>query len=446
MRRLLSLPALALASLPTLGVVACDYGAVGLGGDEADDFVVADAAATAHIGAALDGGASLTFRQLIEQGDGLVFNSAPDPSALLSSTNALDDTRARAGRRPLSMMTYNVALLDVNIFGVVPYAETPDLERRRDVIAGLIFDRGVDVVMLQEVWLAEDVEEFTRTAEDFGYRAFAQERTGHNDGLMTFIRKAIVQPGAEYEFHYDAYGSQSATEYFPGPGIQRGWNSVRFIHRELGPIHVFNTHMQAFAENWLGRVKQARELGIVMRDAVASDETKNDLVFAGGDFNAGPYYKNSNWKLPDGSEQTFWLHNAISYPVLLAYGELVDLAIMGRPAEDALADVVLGNTVINDPAKAADVPGAAEEWCASTPHTTFTASDCNSLYFAQYAGTEFPARLDHLLARDPDERIVVTSSALTFTDKQRFGDKEVEPSDHYAVVVEMLVSPSTESE
>jgi endonuclease/exonuclease/phosphatase family metal-dependent hydrolase len=440
-----NLRALALVSLPAFGA-ACDYGPVPLGGDEADDFLIADGAATAHLGAAIHDGDTLTFRQLIERGNDIVFDSTPDPSPLLTATNTLDDTRARAGRRPLSMMTYNVALLDVNIFGVVPYAETPDLDRRRDVIAGLIFDRGVDVVTLQEVWLAEDVEEFTRTAEDAGYRVFVQERTGHNDGLMTFIRKAVILPGTESTFHYEAYGSQSATEYFPGPGIQRGWNSVRFVHRELGPIQVFNTHMQAFAENWLGRVKQARELGIAMRAAVASDETKRDLVFAGGDFNAGPYYKNSNWKLPDGSEQDFWLHNAISYPVLLAYGELVDLAIMGRPESDALADVVLGNTVINDPDKALDTPGAASDWCASTPNTTFTATDCNSLYFEQYAGTEFPARLDHLFARDPDERVVVTSSALTFTDKVRFGDKEVEPSDHFAVVVEMLVSPLAENE
>jgi endonuclease/exonuclease/phosphatase family metal-dependent hydrolase len=445
--RLLSLrPALVLVPLAFAGLVACDNGPVALGGDETDDFLIADAAATAHLGRAIDGGDALTFRQVIEQGDGLVFSSTPDPSTLLSDTNVVDDTRVRTGRRPLSMMTYNVALLDVNIFGVIPYAETPDLQRRRDVIAGLIFDRGVDVVLLQEVWLAEDVEEFTRTAEEFDYRVFLQDRTGHNDGLMTLVRKAIIQPGTESDFDYGAYGSQSSTEYFPGPGIQRGWNSVRFIHRDIGPIQVFNTHMQAFSENWLGRVKQSRELGILMRSAVDSEETHHELVFAGGDFNAGPYYKNSNWKLPDGSEQDIWLHNAISYPVLLAYGDLVDLAIMGRPAADALADVVLGNTVVNDPGKSVSVPGADEGWCETTPHTTFTASDCNSLYFAQYAGTEFPARLDHLFAHDPDERIVVTSSALTFTEKVTFGDKEVEPSDHYAVVVEMLVSAATEDE
>ncbi len=425
------------------GVAAggCDLGPVGLGGDETDDFLIADAAATAHLGKALQEGDSLSFRALFERGAGLVFRQKPNPSALLTATNVLDDERSRAGKRPLSMMTYNVALLDVNIFGVIPYAETPDLAARRSIIPQLIFERGIDVVLLQEVWLDEDVEEFSRVAEMHGYRSFLHDRNDHNDGLMTFLRGAIVLPASQPEFSYAAYGSQSSTEYFPGPGIKRGWNAVRFLHRELGPIMVFNTHMQAFAENWLGRAKQARELGIAIRQAVDSDDTRADLVFAGGDFNASLYYKDSLWKMPDDSKQEIWFHNAISYPVLLAYGDLVDLAIMGRPAEDALADIVLGDTVVNEPSKALDTPGAEKDWCERTPHTTFTATDCNSLYFAQYAGTEYPARLDHLFARDPDERIVVTASTLTFTEQELFDDIEVEPSDHYAVVVDMLVSP-----
>ncbi|MBM4280922.1 MAG: hypothetical protein FJ137_09210 [Deltaproteobacteria bacterium] len=439
--RHLSRLAVPLLTSTLAGLAACDWGDVPLGDDETDGFLVGDAAATAHLGRALEGGDALTFRDLFARGDGLVFTAAPDPSALLSSTNVLDDDRARAGRRPLTLMTYNVALLDVNIFGVVPYAETPDLERRRTVTAGLIFDRGVDVVMLQEVWLEQDVAEFTRTAEAMGYRAFVQPREGHNDGLMTFVRAATLLPGTEPSFRYGAYGSQSGTEYFPGPGIRRGWIAVRFEHRELGPMQIFNTHMQAFAENWLGRAKQARELGLAVRAAVASDDTGRELVFVGGDFNAGPYYKNLLWKLPDGSEQDIWFHNAISYPLLQVYGELVDLDVMGRSAADALADVVLGDTVVNDPGAALATPGADDGWCERTPHTTFTATDCNSLYFTQYGGTEFPARLDQVFARDTDERVVVARSRIDFTEQLRFGDTLVEPSDHYAVIVELVVSP-----
>jgi hypothetical protein len=426
----------------SVSAAACGFGPVPLGGDETDGFLLGGAAESAHLAAAVEGGDTLTFGGLLERGDGLVFTAAPDPSALLTATNVLDDDRPRAGRVPLSLLTYNVGLLDVNIFGVVPYAETPHLERRRSVLPGLIFDRGVDVVVLQEVWLPGDVEEFRRTAEGFGYRVFVQERDGHNDGLMSFVRQDILLPGADVEFDFAAFGAQNGTEYFPGPGIQRGWVSFRFVHRELGGIRVFNSHMQAYPESWSNRAKQARELGIAMRTSVAAEaDTANDLVFAGGDFNAGPYYKEAVWRTPVDGDQTAWFHNTISYPVLLAYGGLVDLAVMGRPAVDALADVVLGNTVVNDPAAALATPGAEAGWCERTPHTTFTASDCNSLYFQQYAGTEYPARLDHWMARDPAGRIVVDRSALTFTEKLRFGDTEVEPSDHYGVLVELLVAP-----
>jgi endonuclease/exonuclease/phosphatase family metal-dependent hydrolase len=438
MRRLV----LPFACVPLLSSAACDFGPVGLGGDETDGFLVAGAAETAHLGAAIEGGDALTFGALFEKGDGLVFAGAPDPSALLTANNVVDDDRPRAGRQPLSLLTYNVGLLDVNIFGVVPYAETPHLERRREVLPGLIFARGADVVVLQEVWLDEDVAEFRRTAADFGYRAFLQDRAGHNDGLMSFVREAVLLPGADIEFDYAPYGVQNGTEYFPGPGIQRGWNSFRFVHRDLGGIRVFNTHMQAFPEQWLNRAKQARELGIAMRTAAnPGDDTANDLVFVGGDFNSGPYYRDAIWRTPTDGDQTQWFHNAISYPLLLAYGGLVDLAIMGRPAADALADVVLGNTVVNDPAAALATPGAEAGWCERTPPTTFTGTDCNSLYFQQYAGTEYPARLDHWMARDPAGRVVVTNSTLAFTEKLRFGDTEVEPSDHYGVLVELVVAP-----
>jgi len=63
------------------------------------------------------------------------------------------------------------------------------------------------------------------------------------------------------------------------------------------------------------------------------------------------------------------------------------------------------------------------------------------LYFTQYGGTEFPARLDQVFARDTDERVVVARSRIDFTEQLRFGDTLVEPSDHYAVIVELVVSP-----
>jgi endonuclease/exonuclease/phosphatase family metal-dependent hydrolase len=428
--------ALGLASIASLAVAACDLGDVPLGGDDTDDFPLRDPPPLQHIAAALDGGSDLKVRDLIEKGDSLVFSTAPNPTTLLTSTNTLDDTRARAGRAPVSVLSYNVALLDVDLFGIIPYAESPDLERRRNALPGLIFSTGADIVLLQEVWLEEDVEGFSRRGEALGYRPFVHERSGHNDGLITFIREDVIAGGTTTELTFASYGSQVGTEYFPGPGIARGWLGVRFVHRDVGPLHVYNTHMQAFPENWLGRVKQARELGIILRTAV---EGTDDVLVIGGDFNSGPYYARAEWTAPDGAVSDRWFHNAIAYPVLLTYGDLVDAAIMGRPANDAIADVTLGNTVVNTPETALEIPGAEAGWCERTPHTTFTASDCNALYFRQYAGTEYPARLDHVFINDSD-RVVVADSRIVFTAPETFGDLVIEPSDHYGVRVDLLIS------
>jgi endonuclease/exonuclease/phosphatase family metal-dependent hydrolase len=218
--------------------------------------------------------------------------------------------------------------------------------------------------------------------------------------------------------------------------MARGWLGVRFVHRDIGPVHAYNTHMQAFPENWLGRAKQARELGIILR--TIAEET-GDLVLVAGDFNSGPYYAKAEWTSPGGAVLDRWLHTAIAYPTLLTYGNLVDAAIMGRPQNDAIADVTLGDTVVNDADAALDIPGAEEGWCERTPNTTFTATDCNTLYFDQYAGTEYPARLDHVFVTD-SERVIATDSRIVFTGTETFGDLVSEPSDHYGVRVDLLVS------
>jgi endonuclease/exonuclease/phosphatase family metal-dependent hydrolase len=430
------IPSLGLASVASLAVAACDLGDVPLGRDDTDGFPLRDPAPLQHIAAALEGGDDLTVGDIFEKGEGLVFSSTPNPTALLTSTNTLDDTRARAGRAPVSVLSYNVALLDVDLFGIIPYAESPDLERRRNALPGLIFSTGADIVLLQEVWLEDDVEGFSRRGESLGYRPFVHERTGHNDGLITFIREDIIAGGTTTEMTFDSYGAQVGTEYFPGPGIARGWLGVRFVHRDIGPMHAYNTHMQAFPENWLGRAKQARELGIILRTAV---EDTTDVLVVGGDFNSGPYYARAEWTAPGGAVSDRWFHNAIAYPLLLTYGDLVDAALMGRPENDAIADVPLGDTVVNNADTALEIPGAEDGWCERTPHTTFTASDCNGLYFQQYGGTEYPSRLDHVFVNDSD-RVVVASSRIVFTDTVTFGDLVVEPSDHYGVRVDLLVS------
>ncbi|HEY1101589.1 MAG TPA: endonuclease/exonuclease/phosphatase family protein [Myxococcota bacterium] len=408
-----------------------------IGSDDTDGFRLAEVPAMAHIARAIDGSDLMTLGDLIEEGDDVVFAEAPNPGDYLTATNTVDDGRERTGRAPLSVLTWNVALLDVSLFNVIPYTQSPDMSQRRRTLPGLAFDSGADIILMQEVWLDEDVEAFSKRAVTSGYRVFGHDRGSGNDGLIVFIKADVIAGGSTSDVDFAPYASQVGTEYWPGPAIARGWMHVRFVHKDIGTVHVFNTHMQAFPENWLGRVKQARELGIAMQRA-RSETPGFSLV--GGDFNSGPYYKSATWVSPDASSLDRWHHNAVAWPTLLTYGDLIDAAIMGRPAADATADIVLGDTVRNDPGAAEAIPGAVEGWCEQTPQTTFTATDCNSLYFQQYAGTEAPARLDHIFV-DNTERVIATSSQLVFTQKQAFGDLDIEPSDHYGVRVDLLVTP-----
>jgi hypothetical protein len=52
-----------------------------------------------------------------------------------------------------------------------------------------------------------------------------------------------------------------------------------------------------------------------------------------------------------------------------------------------------------------------------------------------------PARLDHIFGHDPEGRILTTSSEIVFTEKERFGSVDVEPSDHFGVEVNLLITP-----
>lgn len=113
----------------------------------------------------------------------------------------------------LSVLTYNVALLDVRPFekrlggasagralsGLLEAQagatlESPDLSARRAVLPEAILRSGKDIIMLQEVWNPEDVERFTRAAEAKGYVALVTPRDQHTDGLMTLLKKDLIDP------------------------------------------------------------------------------------------------------------------------------------------------------------------------------------------------------------------------------------------------------------
>lgn len=365
----------------------------------------------------------------------LTFTGTPAPRELLRAIQA-SNPPAAPDAVPLRVVTYNVGLLDVWLFGLVHYARTPDLEARAEIMARTVFAPGYDVIALQEVWRSQDVERFRREARTAGYWVVTSPRTGYTDGLLIAVRTTVAPTYGEV--FSEPYAEIASNEFFPANGFSRGFLAVRFFHPTLGSIVVYNTHTAAFPSAYRLRMKHARQLGLHIRRTVRD----NELVFVMGDFNAAPYYRADVWNLPNGGVEPDWFANTLSYPVLMHYAGVTDLAVRGRTAEEADLDITLGDLVPNVPAEAPRIPLGTPGYCERTPPVLFTATDCNSLYFQQYAGTEFPARIDFVMARDPMNRIHVESSQLAFVDPVRYGDRMGPLSDHYGQLVTLRVAPA----
>ncbi len=393
-----------------------------------DDALLLSSPALHHLAKAINNDDIRTASDLFTYADELRFLKAPNPSLLLKEMqheNAmrLKDSSFLQGEK-LSILTYNVGLLDVQLLGYIDYAKTPYLNERRQQLPKLIFEQAKDIIFLQEVWQEEDVLYFGKIASENGYKSFIGPRDNYNDGLITFVKKNILGP--DFLFHAEPFVSQNSFEFFPGPQILRGFHHITIYHPRLGTLHLCNAHLLAWPQKWDIRMEQAREITLY----TSQNSRSEDLVFIAGDMNSGPYYKNDSWTMPDQTIVSDWWKNAIAYAIFLHYGDLNDLSAMGRPADQASSDVDLANNFTNN----------ITAWCKNTPHVVFTATDCNNLYEKQYKGTEYPARLDHIFARDLQRRIAVQKSGLLFTNKHRFTTHlSIEPSDHYGVFVDLSV-------
>ncbi|MEW5854791.1 MAG: endonuclease/exonuclease/phosphatase family protein [Myxococcota bacterium] len=401
-----------------------------LGWSDADTVALEEVPELAHVAKRIKDAEYLQVQHLFDETNAR-FTGAPNPEALLLGFHELNQTRSAGNAAPLTVLTYNVALLHARPLGI-EYAKSPELEVRREKLADLVLEKGFDVVMLQEVWLAEDVQRFTDAASRHGYRAFSANRDEYSDGLVTLIKESIIAPSGEVDVLGVPYVEQRQEEYLPGVGIRRGFLRVAFNHKDLGPLRIYNTHMAAFVERWLARMSNARQMGLTVREETGPQE----LAIIGGDMNAGPYYRDDIWLAPDNKQVGDWWANAFAYPLLLYYARSVDLFAMGLRSRE----VEIGNTMVNNPEKSTTVPAAEEGWCERTPHVALTGSDCNSLYFRQYAGTEYSARYDHLLAHDPAGRVKVLETEIVFTEKLDWGSAgSFELSDHYGVRATLAV-------
>lgn len=399
-----------------------------LGSVPEDNESVTDVPALRHVASVLRS-SSLQVKDLFNKRN-LKFTGAPNPTTLLKDFETENNTRAHDGTL-LSVLTYNVALLKAEPFGI-HYAVSPNLDLRLPVLPAQVMSAGFDIICLQEVWHDFSLQKFKDEAPARGYRLFAQDRSKYTDGLVILVKESILADGDNPSVENVPYESQDPKEFWPGPSVKRGYLHVRINHRTLGAMDIFDTHSRAFPENWMARMEQGRQLGLAVKDAAGSD----GLAFVTGDMNAGPYYREDTWTSPDGKEHKDWFSNALSWALTMHYGGLDDLFAMGTEAQD----VYQGNTVVNHWRDATSTPGSLPGWCARTPNVVLTATDCNALYFQQYAGTEYPARLDHVMAHDPGKRLRVVGSGLEFTERLNWGNQgSFELSDHYGVGISMVV-------
>ncbi|NOY25640.1 MAG: hypothetical protein GXP62_07180 [Oligoflexia bacterium] len=402
---------------------------VPFGAGQGDDTLLRDSPALRHLAGAIAGGHDLSAGQL--QRSKLSFISAPDPSAWLRATQQGNPSPA-PDALPLRVLTWNLALLNVYL-GSRHYKSSPFVSERREPVFDRVLGADADIILIQELWHAPEIARLRERATAAGYRLCCPPRH-HVDGLAVLLREG---PWAkEIQVELRPFATQARLEALDLPRKEqflRCWMRVDCEHSGLGRISIFNTHLQAYPKAWRARLQQARSLGLEI-----ARRPPEDLVFVGGDLNSGLFYGRQTWRKPDGTIDGCWWHNAISLPLLHHYGGLCDLAIRGRSTSQADLEVRLSRTLQNDPVAALKAP-----LCCSTEHRqTFTATDCNSLYHRQYAGTEQPARLDHILARDPTNRVCVVHSSHRFTDRDVVIDKQpVEPSDHYAVQVDLRVAP-----
>lgn len=404
-----------------------------IGEDPGDEVAIADAPALAHFAAALSEGGPTTVADLLLGEEPFAFDAAPNPDAWFTATHDAHQALPALTGTPttLKVLSYNVGLLSRH-YAIFLKVAVPHIDERRALAPTFLFDQGYDVLFLQEAWEIDDLDAFVAAGEAAGYTVWGGDGKKFHKEVGTIVAVKTSWIGGDEARDQGQYAAQWGSENFPGPNLKRGWLELSFPLADTGiDVHLFDTHPTPFAAEWATRNLQLRELG-----RLVAAEPSEDLVLVGGDLNAGWYYADDVWTNADGDEEPGWWSNGLSPALLAHYGGLED----AKNAATKNEDVVLGDQVPrgNGAAMLAEPFGDAS--ICDLPVTTFTATDCNTLYFENYAGTEFPARLDHVMFRDGSGRVRVTDQRLVLVEPMDFGDAGTfELSDHYGVEVTLQI-------
>jgi endonuclease/exonuclease/phosphatase family metal-dependent hydrolase len=416
-------------------------GQVGLLGLEAphplDEVGLMDDPRLSHLGNALDDGMNLRAGDLFS---GFNLLDRPDPSQLLRAFSEENPTAS-----PLSISlrvrSFNVGLLDISLFGSgLQILEAPALRARREILFRRVFEGDADLVLLQEVWADQDIERALAFGEDAGFSCQAFFEEGGKTGLVTCARESGLSKTPMEAEACEFHGPAADVLSYAGDVVRSlSWVDLEWIG--VGKGRVYNVHLSPMFHGRYLRMYQMRAVGIHARGV--SDER---LVILGGDLNASAFYARDNWENGQAEIEHGWWDTALAYPLGLFYGGFSDLMIRGRNGADADLEVRNAIALSPEPKGALSEAYGEKRQCPSLKAAGFTATDCNSLHFRQYAGKEPPSRLDHLWAVDPQGRIHVQDAQMIFTEKIDLpGGERLELSDHCGVEVTLKIKPARQT-
>jgi exonuclease III len=146
---------------------------------------------------------------------------------------------------------------------------------------------GIDVILLQEVWLAQDRYRLSRC----GYKyAFSADWTYDDldSGLMILSR----HPGSEHKrLIYKTQGDWSRVTKDGEAWVRKSLQMLKVKHPEMGEFWVGNTHVAAvYLENGRDYNFDRRRRQMIEMADFADRVAKDQALVLGGDFNSGPGY------------------------------------------------------------------------------------------------------------------------------------------------------------
>jgi endonuclease/exonuclease/phosphatase family metal-dependent hydrolase len=400
-----------------------------------DEVRLSDDPRLAHLGEALGGKQGLLARDLFTE---LPLKAGPHPGALLRAFSS-DNPDAHPLAQSLVVRSYNVGLLDISLFGSgLRILEGPELKARRGVLFERVFSGNVDAVLLQEVWADDDIQKALSAGADAGFSCHTFTEEGGKTGLITCLHKRGLM-GRETQGWAQEFEGPAADVISYAGDVVRSMAWVDFSWAGVGKMRIYNLHLSPLFDGRFLRMYQMRAVGLH-----AKSQTEKRLTLLGGDLNASPFYAQNGWEDGEGQSQWGWWEAAVAYPLGLFYGGFSDLMIRGRPLEESDDEVSHAKALIHHFDNSLNEAYGDESQCPALNRAGLTATDCNALHFAQYAGKEPPARLDHLWAADPTGRIRVERSRLIFTEREvDVGGKSMELSDHYGVEAELWIAPES---